>query len=416
MLQLNFIDELRICSQVFVACSGGLDSIVLLDVLHKNGVRVTALHCNFGLRGSESDTDALFVKQYCEKQKISYEIKRFETNKFKKSETQSIQQLARDLRYNWFEELIQLNPGALLCTAHHHDDDMEQVMLRLLSSGRILDLGGIAQTRAYIRRPFLHLRKASLFEYAQENELVWREDSSNAEAHYTRNKIRLELIPLLREIDPRYENALTRLAHDVKQLRVEAEHLVDAFLKKENSRFEFFVPDFFWLNQLSIFKELFLERWKNSSVGAGAIDKLIKAEPGKRVDFDDFYVLREKTSFWFGQHSKDEVKRHEIQLSHCDRISDVEFELNHIEIIHNVKGNDKIVIDVLSPGAVLFLPNGKTRKIKQIFNDQQWTHCSRKKAAGVFINGKLVQVVDFIARRKIYLQCENERYLLVLNA
>lgn len=411
MLQLNFIDELRACPQVFVACSGGLDSVVLTDVLHKNGVNVHVLHCNFGLRGEDSNDDEIFVKQFCESRKIPCDIKRFDTLNLKKNKEQSIQQLARDLRYDWFEIVVSAHPIALLCTAHHHDDDIEQVLLRLLSSGRILDLGGIAQARDYIRRPLLNSKKLDLLRYTQENKITWREDSSNEEANYTRNKIRLELIPLLKEIDPRYESALSRLAHEVKNLRVEAEVLIEQSFLPQTSRNEFLMPEEFWCKQLSIFKELFLESWKNSSAGVEELDKLLDSEPGKRVDFEDFYVLREKSAFWFGQHTLDVVQRREINLSEAQIWDGGNLNEEDIPMIHQVKVDDEIVIDILLPGAELHVLKGKKRKVKKLFNDQHWSHSSRKRAAGLYVNGKLVQLLDFVVYREIYFQVEGDSKL-----
>jgi tRNA(Ile)-lysidine synthase len=414
MLQLNFIDELRACPQVFVACSGGLDSMVLTDLLHKNGANVHVLHCNFGLRGKDSDEDEIFVKQFCESRDILCQIKCFDTLSLKKNKEQSIQQLARDLRYTWFDSVIRANPGALLCTAHHQDDDIEQVLLRLLSSGRILDLGGIAQARDYIRRPLLELKKSDLLHYANENNLTWREDSSNAETNYTRNTIRLELIPLLKEIDPRYESALSRLAHEVKNLRVEAEVLIEQFFLNQTSRQEFLMPEEFWCNQLSLFKELFLESWKNSSVGVEEIDKLLDSEPGKRVDFDDFYMLREKSGFWFGRHSLDKIERRKIQLSDCELIQGFQFDETSNKCIHKLQGNEKIVIDALSPGAELNLKNGQSRKVKKIFNDEKWLHHQRKKAAGIYVDACLVQLLDFQERAEVFFEFENNFYRINL--
>jgi tRNA(Ile)-lysidine synthase len=406
MLQLNFIDELRVCPQVFVACSGGLDSMVLTDVLHKNGVNVHVLHCNFGLRGADSNEDEIFVKQFCESLKIPCDIKRFDTLNLKKNKEQSIQQLARDLRYDWFESVVSAFPRALLCTAHHHDDDIEQVLLRLLSSGRIL--GGIAQSRDYIRRPLLNTKKLDLLRYAQENKITWREDSSNAEANYTRNKIRLEFIPLLKEIDPRYEGALSRLAKEVKQMRIEADRLLDVFFEARQTQFGVYMFEKLWTDQLSVYKELFLERWKNSSAGVEELDKLLDSEPGKRVDFEDYYVLREKSALWFGRHSLDAVKRREINLSEAQIWDGANLNEEDIPMIHQVKMDDEIVIDVLLSGAELHVSNGKNRKVKKVFNDQHWSHSSRKRATGLYVNGKLVQLLDFVVYREIYFQVQGD--------
>ena len=316
--------------------------------------------------------------------------------------------MARDLRYDWFESVVSAFPRALLCTAHHHDDDIEQVLLRLLSSGRILDLGGIAQSRDYIRRPLLNTKKLDLLRYAQENKITWREDSSNAEANYTRNKIRLEFIPLLKEIDPRYEGALSRLAKEVKQMRIEADRLLDVFFEARQTQFGVYMFEKLWTDQLSVYKELFLERWKNSSAGVEELDKLLDSEPGKRVDFEDYYVLREKSALWFGRHSLDAVKRREINLSEAQIWDGANLNEEDIPMIHQVKMDDEIVIDVLLSGAELHVSNGKNRKVKKVFNDQHWSHSSRKRATGLYVNGKLVQLLDFVVYREIYFQVQGD--------
>jgi len=399
MKNLLFLDELRNSSKIFVACSGGIDSMVLLECLYREGLPVHALHCNFQLRGAASDADEEFVRDYCKQKNIPFTAERFETNALKKNSDQSIQQIARDLRYTWFETLLQLEPQALLCTAHHRDDHEEQVWLRVLASGRILDLGGILAQRDSIRRPLLNSTKQEILEYAQNHGITWREDSSNQTTDYTRNIIRHELKPLLNSIDKRHESAALRLAREVQKIRTEGDQILNRQFGEKRAKGEFFVSGDFWENQLFLVKELLLESWRGSNAQLHEIERFYHdAKIGSRLEFQEgFYILREKDGLWFGQHALDAFEALKIDWSRPHKTT--HYEVQHIENdtddrIHLCNPHDLLEIRKIDSGETMHFSDGKQRKLKKIFNDEKWPQHERMKALGWYLNEKLIGVIN----------------------
>ena len=188
--------------KLLIAISGGLDSVVLTHLCYKFNLRFSLAHCNFNLRGEESDGDEDFVLQLAEALEVEVFIQNFDTESYAKEHKLSIQMAARTLRYHWFEELAKQLHFDYILTAHHADDNLETFLINL-SRGTGLDgLVGIPEKNGKLIRPFLPFSRMELETYAEENKLEWREDSSNASNKYLRNKLRLEVIPILKEINP----------------------------------------------------------------------------------------------------------------------------------------------------------------------------------------------------------------------
>lgn len=194
--------------QILVAVSGGLDSMVLLHLLYTAGYKLGVAHCNFQLRGAESDGDEHFVKQYCARLGIPFFCTRFDTNNYATEHKLSIQMAARDLRYAWFNELLKKQGFAKLATAHHFSDSIETVLLNWAKGGGTESLRGIAPQRGNIIRPLLFATREQINQYAADNEITWREDISNQTDDYQRNFIRHQVIPQLKRINVSLENTL----------------------------------------------------------------------------------------------------------------------------------------------------------------------------------------------------------------
>lgn len=198
--------------QVLLAFSGGLDSSVLLHLLVRLHVPVHAAHCNFGLRGEESDLDESFCEEQCRALKVPFTSRRFETTTHAQSKKVSIQMAARELRYAWFRELITAHGYNSLATAHHRGDQAETVLLHLADGKSFEALQGIPVRNGHIIRPLLPFGKEDLLTYAVEKKISWRDDSSNVAVEYRRNKIRHQVIPLLKTLNPAIEDTLIRFA------------------------------------------------------------------------------------------------------------------------------------------------------------------------------------------------------------
>jgi len=217
----NFIEFnglLKHEDKILLAISGGLDSVVLLHFLVCEGYNVVAAHCNFQLRGNESDEDELFVSQLTEKLGVNLFTKKFSTLEYAEKNKLSIQIAARQLRYSWFEELIKTNNIDKLAVAHHLDDNIETLFINLLRGSGLAGVKGIPIKNEKIVRPLMCVYRQEIREYSKLNEIEFREDSSNKSKKYLRNKIRHELIPILKNIDKSsgetIANSLLYLADD----------------------------------------------------------------------------------------------------------------------------------------------------------------------------------------------------------
>ncbi len=187
-------------SKLLIACSGGVDSIVLTHLLYQRKMEFDLAHCNFGLRGAESDSDQAFTEKLGQQLCVKVYVKQFDLSK----QSGSIQLIARDLRYEWFHQLIKEHNYDFLLTAHHTDDSMETFLINLSRGTSIEGLTGIPENSNRTLRPLLPFSKEQILNYAKEQGLHWREDSSNAETKYLRNEIRHEIIPKLKKLHPTF--------------------------------------------------------------------------------------------------------------------------------------------------------------------------------------------------------------------
>jgi tRNA(Ile)-lysidine synthase len=194
--------------KLILALSGGIDSMVLADLLLKTKVEFVAAHCNFHLRGEESDGDEKFVRDYAERNGIQCFVKHFETEKYAEKTGISIEMAARDLRYSWFEELRQQLNYDKIAVAHHADDQAETFFINLLRGAGLNGLKGMKPQNGVIIRPLLWVSREQIRRYAAENHIIWREDHTNAESVYLRNKIRNRLLPAFDELHPEARQGL----------------------------------------------------------------------------------------------------------------------------------------------------------------------------------------------------------------
>lgn len=193
---------LRKEGKYLVALSGGADSVFLTHVLHRLGYAIDAAHCNFHLRGEESDRDEAFCKNLCERLGIAIHIVHFDTKTYADLHKVSIEMAARDLRYNYFEQLRKDIGADGICVAHHMEDSVETVLLNIIRGTGLNGLTGISPRNGYILRPMLNVTRKEIEQYLDACGEEYVTDSTNLEAVALRNKIRLEVVPLLKTINP----------------------------------------------------------------------------------------------------------------------------------------------------------------------------------------------------------------------
>ena len=218
-------------SKLIIAVSGGVDSIVLFHLCLKLKLNFFVAHCNFKLRKKESDLDEKFVRDLAIKHNIKFYTKSFNTKKLSNNDNKSIQMVARELRYSWFEELSkELNVKHIL-TAHHLDDSLETFLINLSRGSGIDGLLGIPEVNDTVYRPLLIFKKDEILSYAKENKITWREDSSNKKREYLRNQIRLEIIPKLKEINQNLLDNFSKSIDRLQQSKSIIKDKMDDFIK-----------------------------------------------------------------------------------------------------------------------------------------------------------------------------------------
>jgi len=200
--------------RLLLACSGGLDSVILAHLCKATNLDIALAHCNFKLRGEESDGDEDFVLQFASKFGVEVFVERFETEQYAENQRLSLQIAARELRYQWFNELLQSKGFDFVLTAHHADDSLETFLINLSRGTGIDGLSGIPEVNGQVVRPLLPFFQLEILEYAKSKGIDWREDSSNASSKYLRNKIRHQIVPVLKELHPTFlQNFLNTQNH-----------------------------------------------------------------------------------------------------------------------------------------------------------------------------------------------------------
>jgi len=211
----KFIFENNLIKQgdkILLAVSGGIDSMVMAHLFLRRNHKEGIAHCNFSLRGQESDKDEELVRQFAADNNIPFYTIRFETKAYAKRNKLSIQMAARELRYNWFEEIRGKNGFDSVAVAHNLNDNIETLLINLIRGTGLAGMAGIKPLNNNIIRPMLFATRQEIQTYCDKNKIVFREDKSNADTKYTRNKIRHQVIPVIKEINPSVELTLNETA------------------------------------------------------------------------------------------------------------------------------------------------------------------------------------------------------------
>jgi tRNA(Ile)-lysidine synthase len=220
--------------RLLLAHSGGVDSSVLAHIFLKKQINFSVAHCNFKLRSDESDGDLEFVKDWCNNNNIKFFSKVFYVKEYKIINKKSIQESARDLRYNWFNDLIKEFNFDILVTAHHLNDQLETFLINCIRGTGILGLLGIPQTEK-IARPLLEISKKEILIYAKKNKIRWREDNSNSKNEYLRNRIRNQVISPLEQIKPNtienFQTTLFNLSNTEEFLNIQFNRIKEQIFK-----------------------------------------------------------------------------------------------------------------------------------------------------------------------------------------
>ncbi|MCB0484922.1 MAG: tRNA lysidine(34) synthetase TilS [Flavobacteriaceae bacterium] len=284
--------------KLLIAISGGIDSVVLTHLFYELEYSISLAHCNFRLRGKESDGDEAFVEDLAKKLDIPVFIKKFDTLQFASEEKLSVQLAARKLRYDWFNELLHQKQYDYLLTAHHADDAVETYLINL-SRGTGLDgLTGIPKQNGKIIRPLLPFSREQIEKYAKEQNIDWREDSTNEETKYLRNKIRHKIIPILKELNPNFLNGFSKTQDNLQGIRVIADDRIEEVSKDvisesaDKSVIQFNIEK---LKELSNPKAYLFEMLKKYGFTEwNDVENLLNTQSGKYVYSNSHKLLKDR--------------------------------------------------------------------------------------------------------------------------
>ena len=226
--------------KVLLAVSGGIDSVAMAELFHQAGLRFAIAHCNFGLREDESDEDEQFVSRLAQKYHVPFYCKSFPTTQDAHDRGVSIQMAARDLRYQWFEEVRSAEGFDSIAIGHHLDDQIETFFINLLRGTGVQGLHGILPKNGYVIRPLLFATRDEIGAFIRAHHLTYREDSSNSSRKYLRNRIRHEVIPLLKDIQPGFTTTMsenmTRIREAVAIYKQKVEEVRQQVVKKRERK------------------------------------------------------------------------------------------------------------------------------------------------------------------------------------
>lgn len=256
-----------------VALSGGADSVALLLLLDEMCYKVHAIHCNFHLRGEESDRDERFCEDLCLKKNIPFHRIHFDTLMYAETHKMSVEMAARELRYRYFEQLRKDIGAEGICVAHHQDDTVETVLLNLVRGTGLRGLTGIQPRNGAILRPLLCVARTEIEAYLATKQQDYVTDSTNLETDFVRNKIRLQVVPLLRQLNPAVSENIVRTAEHLTEAQKVLDAVVDTY-KGSNQL------DLCALQQVGSAEYIVFEWLKQYGFNGSQVQQVISAETG----------------------------------------------------------------------------------------------------------------------------------------
>ena len=302
---LDFLSQ----GKLLIAISGGIDSVVLTHLCHVLKLNIALAHCNFNLRGAESDADEEFVLQLAEELDLEVFVQCFDTEKYAETNMLSIQMAARELRYDWFEELSEQLGFDFVLTAHHADDNLETFLINFTRGTGLEGLTGIPEVNDKFVRPLLPFSSEAIVVYAKSHHIKWRDDSSNKSVKYLRNKLRHEVIPILKEINPSLLQSFQSTLNNLNDTADIVEESTNAVLKRaidtiDDKHIAFKISEFKKVNNpkaylYEVFKGYGFSEWND-------VVDLLDAESGKQVFSETHRLIKNRVHLLLSDRTPDE--------------------------------------------------------------------------------------------------------------
>ncbi|WP_422079977.1 tRNA lysidine(34) synthetase TilS [Ulvibacterium sp.] len=389
-----------------LACSGGVDSMVLAHLCHHATLDFVIGHCNFQLRGGESDTDEKFVRNFAFELSKTFFSTCFETADYVKKNKVSVQIAARELRYNWFTELMQENDIKILVTAHQADDNLETFLINLSRGTGIDGLTGIPEKTDTLARPLLPFTRSQILEYARIENVLWREDGSNSDTKYLRNKIRHEIVPKLKELHPTFLRNFKNTQQYIRGTSQLAELYIDqirtAIFRYEDGVIQIDIPSLLKLEPLephlfALFHGYGFTEWND-------VKSLLTTMSGKEVRSKTHRLLKDREFLLLAEIREEDPKEYPILQDVKEIHTPIHLKITEVSRVKETPKNVLYVAkETLKYPLTLrkwqkgdyFYPLGMKgrKKVSKFFKDEKMDAISKEKQWLLCSRGTVVWVV-----------------------
>lgn len=411
--------------KILIAISGGMDSVALTHILKNLNYNISLAHCNFQLRGDESDLDQQFVEKLANDLDTTYYIKKFDTKNYCKEQKTSTQIGARELRYNWFNSLCEMHHFDYILTAHHLNDVMETFFINLSRGTGIEGLTSIPAINKNVIRPLLVFSRQEIRQYITKNSLAWREDASNSETKYLRNKIRHHVIPELYALSPNFEENFKLTVKNLHQsesfIKQKTRALENHLFLKKNDLIYILKTDLAILSEYEIYN-LFKPFGFNSSK---EILKLTNTQSGKEIYTQTYCLLNNREHLILYQ--KKEIDTTEYIIKNTEDTKHLPIPLSFSKsvlkntqnaILIDLKENPFPFVLRKNKEGDRFQPQGmrgqkkiskyfKDIKLSKIEKEQTWLLCNAK--------NKIIWIVGLRANQQQICKTENTNTIYINN-
>lgn len=422
--QFPFLKE----SKLIIAISGGIDSVVLAHLCHKLNFNFALAHCNFNLRGKESDADEAFVLELGEQLDVEVFIQNFDTEAYAEENKCSIQMAARELRYDWFSELAQQLNFDYILTAHHADDNLETFLINFTRGTGLNGLTGIPELNGNIARLLLPFSRETIEAYAKSENITWREDGSNSSRKYLRNKLRHEVVPILKEINPQllnsFQKTLNNLNDTTEIVKDKLEEFCqNAILEKTRNGTTFKISEFKSRNNpkaylFQVFKDYGFAEWND-------ILDLLDAESGKYVKSDTHRLIKYREYIILSEYP--EIRYQPIIIDKSTVIQGFALGLMYLTFTTKISEQNKLIAyvdnDKISYPLTLrqyqtgdkFHPFGMKgkKKVSKYLKDEKLTPTEKENTWVLTSNNEIVWVVGKRADERFKVTEKTKKILMI---
>ena len=404
-LQFPFLEG----KKILIAVSGGLDSVVLTELFHSLNYNISLAHCNFNLRALESDKDEAFVKNLGDRLQLKTYTTKFDTNKYASINKISTQIAARELRYQWFQELTIEHQFDYVLTAHHADDNLETFLINLSRGTGLEGFTGIPPINKNIVRPLLIFSREDIEEYATTNKITWREDESNATTKYIRNKIRHQVVPVLKEINPTLLNSFQKTTDNLKGSQQIINDALSEVKKKvliteKNEVLKFDVSEILSLSNpkaylFELLKPYHFTAWND-------VTNLLTSQSGKQVFSKTHRLLKDRDVLLLSKRTQNkEPLTYTIQKNTKEITMPVSLRFEITNPINN-KDNAAIYLDLDSVSFPLtirkwkegdsFFPTGMEgrKKLSKFFKDEKYSLIDKENTWLLCSDDQITWIID----------------------